>query len=109
MAIVKKGGRNIVVDGNRYRWRVRRKPTYDQEIFRHPISFSVEQQGGNGSVLVVLTPQEHPKSVYEKNPSPILPSFVAQCIRQALATGWIPEKPGAQFMLDLSRRTNRSP
>src|SRR5262245_14394258 len=108
MAIVKKGGRNIVVDGTAYRWRVRRKPTYGQEVFQGPFRFSVEKAGAGGAVLVVLVPQKHPKSVYTQDPSPILPSFVTLCIRQALVEGWTPNEPGPQFVLDLSKEIHEA-
>jgi hypothetical protein len=47
----------------------------------------------------------------DENPDPkaILPSFVAICIQRALVKGWIPNKPGPQFVLDLSKENDGIP
>jgi hypothetical protein len=42
VALVRKGCRQIVVDGVTYRWHVRRKPTYSQGNGWTPLTFAVE-------------------------------------------------------------------
>ncbi|MEO8612691.1 MAG: hypothetical protein ABI690_32655 [Chloroflexota bacterium] len=100
MAIPKKGSRKIAVDSVEYRWYVRHKPTYMQEIF--PINgdlvFAVERLAENvTSILIVEMPFTRPDAITGK--SIILkPADIATHIRAALAAGWTPLLPGAPFI-----------
>ncbi|SCK10016.1 hypothetical protein YUWDRAFT_00455 [Streptomyces sp. AmelKG-D3] len=42
MALIRKGSRQIVVDGTAYRWRLRGRPTYFQGLAWSPCTFAVE-------------------------------------------------------------------
>ena len=52
--MTQKGSRSIVVDGVSYRWMVRPKPTYIQEVFACPMTFAVVLKH------VKLSPQPEP-------------------------------------------------
>lgn len=105
MAIAKKGSRKIVVDDESYRWLVRRKATMSQTEYGFgTLHLAVEHCDEPKCVLVIETNYPHPKDLdIEKNViiTPIVPSKVADWIRQALASGWEPKKQGAQFFLKL--------
>jgi hypothetical protein len=51
MSLVRKGSREITVDGRRFRWSVRGKPTCSQSNAWSPLSFAVEAVGEEGSIL----------------------------------------------------------
>jgi len=102
VALNKRGSRPIVVDGNRYCWLVRRKPTYSQGLTWSPLSFAVERADLAGcATLVVRLASPRPDNWMNAVASPVLPSLVASAIRQGLERGWQPERPGSPFMLDL--------
>ncbi|MFD6067523.1 MULTISPECIES: hypothetical protein [Amycolatopsis] len=101
MALLRKGSRRIVVDETAYRWIVRRKPTYAQDG-GYFLSYGVEQEDARGAVLVVQTDHAHPLNYMGVPSKAVLPSDVERAIRLALARGWEPSVPGAQFQLDLS-------
>ncbi|MEV8015870.1 hypothetical protein AB0O76_05850 [Streptomyces sp. NPDC086554] len=102
MALVKKGSRNIAVDGVPYRWTLRRKPTYSQALVWSPLTYAVELADSPGSTLVVTTNQPHPSNWVIEPVSAVAPYAVADAVRTALINGWIPEKPGSPFQLDQS-------
>ncbi|AYG78207.1 hypothetical protein DWB77_00314 [Streptomyces hundungensis] len=100
MALPKKGSRRIVVDGVAYRWRVRRRPTYDQGMSWSPLIYAVEHTEAAGTTLIVRTDRPHPGNWMSELTSPALPSSVAAAIQTARAKGWAPEAPGSPFLLD---------
>ena len=103
MALVRKGSRHITVDGVRYRWQVRRKPTYSRANCWSPIACAVERAESGGSVLVVETNRPHPGNWFTHPSTPVRPAEVAAAIRLALARGWAPATAGRPFHLDLSQ------
>jgi hypothetical protein len=101
MAIRKKGSRPLVVDGVRYRWRVRHRPTYLQGAFAHRLTVGVEAEGGSCSLLVELS-QAHPSNWIGDPAVPVTPREVADAIRAALAVGWQPMEPGSAFRWEVT-------
>ncbi|MEU1966073.1 hypothetical protein ABZ541_21200 [Micromonospora sediminicola] len=102
MALRKRGSRPIVVDGESYRWSVRRKPTYGQGLAWSPLSFAVERTDPPGcATLVVRLASPRPDNWMNAAGSTVLPSTVAAAVRQALGRGWQPTRPGSPFLLDL--------
>ena len=99
MAIVKKGSRAIIVDGVRYRWRARHRPTYSQGVGDSNQSISVESWDAPGSNLVVELPDLHCSNWLRKPSTPVPPVKVAGYIREALAEGWTPTVSGKPFIL----------
>jgi hypothetical protein len=99
MAIAKRGSRRIVVDGVKYRWTVRRKPSYGQAIAETPLTFAVELETAKGSVLVVDTGSARPDNWVEATSSTVTPKLVEQCIREAVAKGWRPAAKGKPLTL----------
>ncbi|MCX5384725.1 hypothetical protein [Streptomyces sp. NBC_00083] len=102
MALARKGSRRITVDGVDYRWRLRRRPTYSQDMCWSPATYAVEHADAPGTTLVITTNQPHPSSVFGQSATPVRPSDVADTIRTARARGWMPESPGSPFHLDQS-------
>lgn len=94
MAIPKKGSRTITVDGVAYRWRIRRKPTYDQGLAHSALTFAVELAQDPGSVLVVTTDSVRPDNWVVVPGKTIRPVEVTDTIRTALRQGWRPHLPG---------------
>lgn len=103
MALVVRGSRLITVDGTVYRWRLRRKPTYNQECFDTPLTFAVELADSGGSVLAVSIPDvSHPGSLIAKSSLIVRPALVAAVIQLALGRGWQPAAAGAPFVLNVA-------
>lgn len=102
MALVKKGSRHITVDGTRYRWRLRGRPTYSQSLAWSPLTYAVELADSPGRTLVVTTSQPHPSNWLIASATAVVPSAVADAIRTARAAGWVPDRPGSPFHLDQS-------
>ncbi|MGW1991920.1 hypothetical protein [Embleya sp. NPDC001921] len=103
MALAKKGSRRITVDGVEYRWCLRRRPTWEQDMCHSPATYAVECAATPGTTLLVTTNLRHPSSVWgRESPGSVLPSDVAANIRLARSGGWAPESPGSPFHLDQS-------
>lgn len=101
MSLPKKGLRRIVVDCQRYRWTVRKSPSYAQALANSPLTFAVEAAEESGSVLYVKLARVRPDNWLELSSSPpITPAEVARFIRQALQSGWDPIKPGSAFEIN---------
>ena len=103
MSLVRKGSRIISVDGVSYRWRVRHKPTYGQEIFATEMTFAVEAltEGEHRCVLLVRLNVARPDAVLEASEVAVTPVMVAMAIRRGLQQGWLPLSHGAAHVLSL--------
>ena len=55
MALPRKGTRRITVDGEDYRWAIRKKLTYSQGAFATPMTFAVEFVEAPHRTLLVTT------------------------------------------------------
>jgi hypothetical protein len=106
VALTRKGSRQIIVDGDTYRWRIRHKPTYSQGNGWTPLTFAVEDAATPGTTLVVRTGQPHPSNWLGLPATPIHPADVARAIRIARARGWLPLANGSPFIVDLSDVVN---
>jgi hypothetical protein len=105
MTLAIKGSRRIIVDGVTFRWSVRRRPTYCQANGWSLLTFVVEQAEQPGALLVASLPCAHPGNWIGLPSQPVLPGTVAVGVRQALAAGWRPSRPGPAFKLQLVART----
>ena len=105
MALVRKGSRQIVVDGVTYRWRVRRKPTYSQGNGWTPLTFAVEDATTPGTTLVARTGHAHPRNWLGLSTKPVAPADVVLAIRTARSQGWTPAATGSLFLLELAQAT----
>jgi hypothetical protein len=101
MTLTGKGARAITVEGSRYRWRVRPRPTYSQGLGWSPLSFAVELADDPGTTLLVRLPVAHPGNWLNLPTRAVQPSLVAASIRAAVAAGWIPAQHGPAFLLDM--------
>ena len=99
MTLASKGSRRIVVDDLVFRWLVRRRPTYCQANGWTPLTFVAELLDESGALLVVTLPYAHPGNWLGLTSAPVRPATVAAGIRQALAAGWQPRRPGPAFAL----------
>ena len=98
MAIPQKGSRTIIVDGMRYLWRIRRKPTYCEGAFADPFSVAVQREDlPSGSVLLLATSFPRPDNWLGRAFQVVTPAMVAVSIKRALADGWRPERRGPCF------------
>jgi hypothetical protein len=108
MAIPKKGSRTLSVNGVRYRWRIRRKPTYDESIFSAPFSVAVERvEPPSHCVLVLAAGFPRPDSLVPGSESlSVTPRMIAASIEDALSHGWQPERAGSAFTHPLQTAGN---
>jgi hypothetical protein len=98
MATRKAGSRRIVVDETVYRWRIRRRAAFNQTDYGVGlIHVAVERAEAPGATLIIRTDRPHPADYTTTTVVPVLPSDVAQWIRQAIAAGWSPGVPGPTF------------
>jgi len=97
----KTGCRIVVVDNQKYRWRIRRKPTYCQAAFACPLTFSIQHSDG-GSLLLVEAEGPRPDNWVEKPSVVVTPAIVAAAIRQARTCGWRAGEVGPMFELKLN-------
>jgi hypothetical protein len=104
MAMRKAGSGSLVVDGQWYRWRVRRSPTYAQGAYATALTFSVQREDG-GAVLLVVANGPRPDNWLGRSGAIITPAVVAGAIRRALAAGWRAEESGPAFELVLTAGT----
>lgn len=86
MAILKKGARKITVNNVQYLWKIRHKPTYNQECFNGYATASVSIPTGDGQLLYIT----FPFGIYQS----ITPKTIADCIQTALNEGWQPNEKG---------------
>lgn len=99
MAIPKKGSRTLTVAGVRYRWRIRRKPTYDEGAFAAHFSVAVERSDPPSlCVLRLKTNFPRPDNWLCEPGASVTPKMIAASIRDALAHGWQPAQAGSAFM-----------
>lgn len=99
MTLALKGSRKITVDGESYRWSVRRRPTYCQALGWSPLIFVVERAEQPGALMVASLSCAHPSNWLGIPSQPVLPGTVAVGVRQALAAGWQPSRRGPAFDL----------
>jgi ABC-type uncharacterized transport system ATPase subunit len=109
MALASKGSRSLTVDGIAYRWSVRRRPTYCQEMGWSNLSFAVEAASAGLCTLHVTTQATRADSVADLSSTAdmtasmiVTPALVAHGIRQALEQGWQPQQRGSAFELRLT-------
>ncbi len=92
MALAVKGSRLITVDGALYRWRCRHRPTYSQESFDPPPTFTAELAASSGTVLEVAIPDvSHPGSLMGRSSLIVRPALVAAVIQTAFAQDGSPQ------------------
>jgi hypothetical protein len=94
MTLPTKGSRAITVDGVRFRWRVRARPTYIQGMAWTPLSFVVQQADGCGAMLIVAMDAAHPSNWVSAPGAVVTPAIVEKAVQEALRSGWAPTRPG---------------
>ena len=91
MSLPKKGSRTIEVEGSTYLWRIRKKPTYSQDLGT-PMLVAIQRIKPHAlSVLVVNCAVSRPDNVLSPHQTGITPAMVSEMIGQAIAAGWRPE------------------
>jgi hypothetical protein len=101
VTIPNRGSRIIRVDGSEYRWRIRRKPTYSQIVFQGTLTIAVEcTEPGSSCVLLIDAGTTRPDACIDPSDMSITPGMIAEWIRQALQSGWIPTQAGPAFKLE---------
>ena len=107
MGIPRTGSRTIDIDGVRYRWRVRGKPTYAQASEGTPMLLAIERADSPMSRLVVTLDQLHTLSALTTEKRAVTPSRVRALVVRGLAEGWDPAAPGS--MVELSEAPSDRP
>ncbi len=94
MTMPRTHSRAIEVDGVRYRWLVRSRPTYPQGIAA-PMTFAVTLAERPASTLVVQTTAARPDNWLGRPSAVVTPAVVRAVVRSAVSDGWDPTAPGA--------------
>ena len=113
MAILKKGSRRIVVEGQIFRWRVNERSSKLDGIWSSWLTLVVELAEASGSKLIVSNSQPFSEDWFKLQavwqtvpPIPIFPSQVATLIQKAIKSGWEPKKQGKPFILNSTFETS---
>jgi hypothetical protein len=101
VAIPKKGSRPITVDGQEYRWFVRRKPTDCGGSGSTPLTVAVSSDVPRSSSLVATFATNRPDAWRFPGSTAVTPGDIAELIRLAIQRGWDPTKPGSAFKIDV--------
>ncbi len=105
MTIPKKGSRKIVVGTQNFRWTIRKKPTYGQEVLGDSMmKAAFELYENPGSVLSITFPWPRSDSISESKVS-VTPKDIEFCIKSAISGGWQPGKPGSAFKYSYDKTT----
>ena len=99
MTLPKKGSRKIVVDGNNYRWYIRKKPTYNQAIDENNLTAAVELYKNPGSTLLIDFMCPRNDSWLSGGKVEIGPKHISIAVKQAISEGWEPDAAGCKFEL----------
>ncbi|WP_444905024.1 hypothetical protein ACJJIU_10020 [Microbulbifer sp. CnH-101-E] len=92
MSIPKKGSRKIEVEGKAFRWTIRKKPTYSQATSPdHGLKAAVEKYENPASILNINFQVPRNDSWESLGKVEIGPRHIAQCIKEALSSGWDPD------------------
>jgi hypothetical protein len=95
MSLPRKGSRTVTHGEHRYRWRVRRKPTYSQGAFSTPMTVAIERVADEpGTVLLVNLGVSRPDNWLRPHQTALKPATVRQIIAAALEGGWKPDAAG---------------
>lgn len=104
MSIPKKGTRKIIVGGEHFVWLIRKQAANLQAESCGNLHVAVEHTENSGSVLVIITDRTHPQGYGSQANckfTPVIPSDVAQWIRQAMQLGWQPQQSGRTFQVQI--------
>jgi hypothetical protein len=83
----------------RYRWYIRRKPTYGEGAYLSPMHVAIESADEPGTVLHVNLELSRPDNWIEPHQTALSPALVAEIIQAALSRGWEPKARGSTFRL----------
>lgn len=98
MAISKKGTRKIVVDGKAFLWKIRRKPTYCQEMGWTNMLIAVQYaEYDQGCSLILNLPYGRPGNIKGLATIQVTPHLVQSYIREVIICGWTFDKPGVPY------------
>lgn len=100
MSIPRKGSRKIVIQGEEFRWLVRRKATSSQVDYGSgKIHVAIEHGQEKGATLHVETDRPHPKDWSTLKVEPITPLDVSRWVLLAIQKGWRPKAAGATYKI----------
>jgi len=104
MTMPKAGSRKIVVEGTRFRWRIRKRITYAQQCFGQGLGISVElEESPSGKLFIGIKGENHPSTLVGKPGGSVKPSDIAGWIREALQSGWEPANAGQEHFISVQR------
>jgi hypothetical protein len=101
MTISRTGSRAIIVDGVRYRWTVRDRPTYQQAIATSYLTVAIETEEAALQTLHLTLPVVRCDNWLAQPGYVVTPRDIARWIPLAIARGWQPKLPGSTFQIEL--------
>lgn len=98
MSLPRKGSRTLTHGAHRYRWYVRKQPTYSQAAFQSSMTVAIERICEvPGTVLLVDLRVSRPDNWISRHQTALMPAIIRQIITSALDDGWNPEVPGSAW------------
>ena len=107
MTLPTKGARTISIDGETFRWAIRRKPTYPQDCLEAPMRVVVEAEQ-SGAALRLVLPVNRPDAALNYDTYSVTPRDIRNWIALARDRGWTTAIAGPTFELELERTELRS-
>jgi hypothetical protein len=91
MAAPKKGSRTVTVNGVRFRWRIRRKPTYSQALSEGRFCMTVERFDPPSRYILWLAADfPRPGNWFRRASKAVTPQMIAALSRKRLPEGGSP-------------------
>lgn len=87
-----------------YRWRLRRRPTEGQRSGQTRLIVAIAAEEGPGPALIVRHLHAHPGNAVGLRSEAVTPREIVALIREGIAAGWTPTRPGPAFELTLRGR-----
>ncbi|OJJ19612.1 hypothetical protein BKI52_22665 [marine bacterium AO1-C] len=98
MAISKKRTREIVINGEVFLWKIRKKPTYCQEMGWTNMLIAVQHLDyEQGRSLIINLPYARPGNIDGHETIQVTPALVRSYIQDAIACGWAYNEPGVPY------------
>lgn len=105
MTLAKKGRRTVELDGRRYHWTIRKRPTPRQELPWTAMIVAVELADAPvKGTLLVNCGVSRPDNRTAPHQTAVTPQVMREAIAASLAAGWQPEAAGTfEFQYPLIR------
>jgi hypothetical protein len=94
--------RHIIVQGKKYRWKIKHRFISSRTTAKSTVYLSVEPSDRSGKALLVDISKPRRSDYLQDSQTIIKPQDVSEIISYAIRKGWKAEEPGLTFRLNYS-------